>query len=356
MTASNRATCRVRLPPLDEKKNEDPNLNPNSPSDHELHTKWANAIQKLFSPDPNVDTKSSPPTQIRNFDILLHKDGSAENLIKNQHISPKPKPEIQPYRYSPRYQLPDVISARLTTNEEKISRAELFALGSILYEISSGHPLFHDIDDADERGDDAFESEIQNRIVIGKFPEDLWGLSLLSRILVCWCPGFVEEVVKLSEKEKQKGDDKRDGKGDEGGNDKGNENRNEEDKGITNYIKTHPYRFSFQVVGGLLTAASIAAVPVLGAIGFSAAGPVAGSAAAAWQSGIGLVEAGSIFAWCQSVAMGGAAVGGIIGAGVGGAGLLAGATGLGVLDGVGLDKVVLRKMFLLVWGKEVRGE
>ncbi|APA11924.1 hypothetical protein SS1G_05463 [Sclerotinia sclerotiorum 1980 UF-70] len=236
MTASNRATCRVRLPPLDEKKNEDPNLNPNSPSDHELHTKWANAIQKLFSPDPNVDTKSSPPTQIRNFDILLHKDGSAENLIKNQHISPKPKPEIQPYRYSPRYQLPDVISARLTTNEEKISRAELFALGSILYEISSGHPLFHDIDDADERGDDAFESEIQNRIVIGKFPEDLWGLSLLSRILVCWCPGFVEEVVKLSEKEKQKGDDKRDGKGDEGGNDKGNENRNEEDKGSHNKL------------------------------------------------------------------------------------------------------------------------
>ncbi|CAD6444335.1 fec80a45-8598-405e-9f90-1684910d6306 [Sclerotinia trifoliorum] len=315
MTASNLATCRVRLPPLNEKKNEDPNLNLNSLSDHELHTKWANAIQKLFSPDANPDTKSSPHTQIRYFDILLHKDGSAENLIKNQQTSQKSKPETQPYRYPPRYQLPDAISARLTTNEEKISRAECFALGSILYEISSGHPLFHDVDEAGESGNSGFGSGIQDRILIGKFPEDLWDSSLLSRILVCWCPEFLKEMVSLSEKEK--GNEK----GNEKENEGGNENRNEEDTGITNYIKTHPYRFTFQVVGGLLTAASIAAVPVLGAIGFSAAGPVAGSAAAAWQSGVGLVEAGSIFAWCQSVAMGGAAVSGIIGAGVGGAGL-----------------------------------
>ncbi|KAF1978490.1 hypothetical protein BU23DRAFT_366661, partial [Bimuria novae-zelandiae CBS 107.79] len=46
---------------------------------------------------------------------------------------------------------------------------------------------------------------------------------------------------------------------------------------------------------------------ILGAIGFSAAGPVAGNAAAAWQTSIGPVAAGSSFAFLQSVAMGGAA-------------------------------------------------
>lgn len=52
-------------------------------------------------------------------------------------------------------------------------------------------------------------------------------------------------------------------------------------------------------------------VPVLGAAGFEALGPAAGTAAASWQASLRLVEAGSLFAWCQSAAMGGAAVGGI---------------------------------------------
>ena len=60
------------------------------------------------------------------------------------------------------------------------------------------------------------------------------------------------------------------------------------------------------------------AVPILGAVGFAAAGPVAGSAAAGWQASIGAVQAGSLFAWCQSAAMGGAAMGGIQAAGVAG--------------------------------------
>jgi len=49
-------------------------------------------------------------------------------------------------------------------------------------------------------------------------------------------------------------------------------------------------------VGLALSAVSFLAVPVLGAVGFTAAGPVAGSAAAAWQASIGAVEAGSLFA------------------------------------------------------------
>ncbi|KAK6525889.1 hypothetical protein TWF281_010933 [Arthrobotrys megalospora] len=42
---------------------------------------------------------------------------------------------------------------------------------------------------------------------------------------------------------------------------------------------------------------------VLGYVGFSATGPVAGSYAAAWQSSIGVVQAGSVFATLQAAAM-----------------------------------------------------
>ncbi len=53
----------------------------------------------------------------------------------------------------------------------------------------------------------------------------------------------------------------------------------------------------------------MAAPAILGAVGFSAIGPVASSIAAAWQASIGLVASGSVFAFLQSVAMGGAAMG-----------------------------------------------
>jgi len=60
----------------------------------------------------------------------------------------------------------------------------------------------------------------------------------------------------------------------------------------------------------------------LGVVGFSAAGPVAGSIAAGMQAGIGNVVAGSLFAGAQSVAMGGALPAAItaVGGGAGGLG------------------------------------
>lgn len=70
--------------------------------------------------------------------------------------------------------------------------------------------------------------------------------------------------------------------------------------------------------------------PALGIVGFSTLGPAAGTAAAAWQSSVGIVQAGSIFAWCQSVAMGGSATGAIVAAqGVG-----VGVVGLATLEGM----------------------
>ena len=60
---------------------------------------------------------------------------------------------------------------------------------------------------------------------------------------------------------------------------------------------------------------------------------MAGSAAAGWQASMGVVEAGSLFAWCQSAAMGGAAVNGIIAAGAAGGAVLLGSTATALMDG-----------------------
>ncbi|KAB8212792.1 hypothetical protein BDV33DRAFT_186137 [Aspergillus novoparasiticus] len=61
--------------------------------------------------------------------------------------------------------------------------------------------------------------------------------------------------------------------------------------------------------GLALATAPITGPAILGAVGFSAAGPVAASFAAAWQASIGAVQAGSLFATLQGAAMGGAAAG-----------------------------------------------
>ncbi|GAB0136601.1 hypothetical protein EsDP_00004897 [Epichloe bromicola] len=74
-----------------------------------------------------------------------------------------------------------------------------------------------------------------------------------------------------------------------------------------NASAAHP--FACAAVGtGLLVVAGpgIVAAPLLGAMGFGSLGPIAGTAAACVQSGIGNVAAGSAFATLQSAAMGGA--------------------------------------------------
>ena len=62
---------------------------------------------------------------------------------------------------------------------------------------------------------------------------------------------------------------------------------------------------------------------ILGAMGFSAVGPVAGSIAAGWQASLGSVVSGSLFSFLQGAAMGGAAMGVFTGIGAAGVGVAA---------------------------------
>ncbi|PQE27913.1 Interferon alpha-inducible 6 27 protein [Rutstroemia sp. NJR-2017a BBW] len=177
-------------------------------------------------------------TCIRNWDLILHLDGSVENIAQNPLTFSEPAK-----LYPVRYRLPEAISDRIIISQDRIQRVELFALGSILYEIIAYHQLFHEIYEGVDN-----EEKIQSLIAKGEFPDDLWGLSITPTILGYWCPKFQEEIFNLYKH---------------------------------NYIKNHPIRFGFQALDGFISATSLVTVPILGAIGFSAVGPVAGSAAAA---------------------------------------------------------------------------
>lgn len=97
------------------------------------------------------------------------------------------------------------------------------------------------------------------------------------------------------------------------------------------WIQTHKKQTAVIVAGIIPFALSLATPAILGAIGFSAAGPVLGSVAAGWQASMGSVAAGSLFAFLQSAAMGGAAMGLFTGVGVLGA-LIAGGGALSTVQ------------------------
>lgn len=129
--------------------------------------------------------------------------------------------------------------------------------------------------------------------------------------------------------------------------------------GARSYIKAHPYLFAFQVTGALFSTAAAVTLPIFGAVGFSALGPVAGSAAAGWQASLSIVEAGSRFTWCQSATMGGAAVNAIIATGAAGGGVTVLATAAAAGQSGTLDVDGLMKKFREVYRRghfrEARG-
>lgn len=88
---------------------------------------------------------------------------------------------------------------------------------------------------------------------------------------------------------------------------------------MTAWVEAHKKETAFILAGIIILVLCLAMPAVLGVIGFGALGPVVGSMAAAWQATIGNVVAGSLFAFLQSAAMGGAAMGFFVGLGVLGA-------------------------------------
>jgi hypothetical protein len=295
----------------------------------ELREQWCRDILRQLGEESSTP---DPPTvrPIRPWDITLHLEGFV-NLYQPPNGSEQSVNEIEDetnetdhnYYYPLHFRIPPETLHGLAPGEVKI-RTELFALGGLFYEILSLHKPFHDIDNSN--GDN--EEAIQSRYRHGEFPDDVWALRLAPIVLSCWSLEFAGEfaqqqgmyispVANLFQSlpfpqppfELTN-----------------NNNLLATPRTLRRYIRENPAKFAFQAIGATALAASFVTVPVLGAVGFSAIGPVAGSAAAGWQASTGLVQAGSFFAWCQSAAMGGAALNGIFACGVTGAGFAGAAT------------------------------
>ena len=149
--------------------------------------KWIKAISDMFF----TRTELSSNSCVRDWNIILGLDGSVENIVDD--IATPHAPEK---KYPARYQLPSAISNSINTTET-IHRAELFALGSILYQVISEKELFREMGSDEEDGE-----TIQSLITEGKFPEDVWSLPMAPRILGCWCPEFAKKMLEANGKGK----------------------------------------------------------------------------------------------------------------------------------------------------------
>lgn len=229
--------------------------------------------------------------------------------------------------YPANYRIPPS-SINSMERPEQIMRQESFALASLIYESWFGEAPHEGLD----------SEEVQQRYSNARFPEDVKDLPshLFITVLSNWSVEFANLVLpRLQVPPENPGFSSR----------------------LSSYIRSHRYRFAFQVTGGLVGTAAAFTPAVLGAMGFSALGPVAGSAAAGWQGGIGAVQAGSLFAWCQSATMGGTAANGIIATGAAGGGAAALATAGSVMQGKEVDAAkaidALWEEFKEVYGKGI---
>jgi serine/threonine protein kinase len=130
---------------------------------------WAQAIAKEFSACPKRYDS------IRPWEFILNLNGTVECLAVPPSKSHHDKV------YPARFRIPPNTLLQLS-QEEKNKRSEMFALGSLLYEINSGHKPFEELSD----------DEVQLRFSNGDFPDDITSLQLSLSILSCWSLEFSE--------------------------------------------------------------------------------------------------------------------------------------------------------------------
>lgn len=262
-----------------------PALQPNMPADDqllELALKFIKYIHPIRTTPPGAATRIRPIS----LRVTLGLHGTVQVQAEPIRMLADTNPHLTAV-YPARYRIPPSMIQGLQLREQ-VWRSEKFALGTLLYELFTGHRIF----------DGQSDIQVQNQYRRAATFPSLESLPAFIQCLIyaCWSAEF-GRYFALGR--------------------------------FAQYVEDNPVRFALQVTGAVASTAAVVALPILGAIGFSALGPVAGSVAAGWQASIGLVEAGSLFALCQSAAMGGAAAtAGLVTTGVSGAAVALAASGL----------------------------
>lgn len=121
--------------------------------------------------------------RIRPLDFLCFLDGSVEVQSFDETC-----PDLIPSTYPSAYRIPPETITDLGPNE-KVRRAELFALGSMIYEIYADEAPFEGLEDGD----------VQARYRRAQYPE-VTHLPQWPMILSCWSVEFARELYAILSK------------------------------------------------------------------------------------------------------------------------------------------------------------
>ena len=133
---------------------------------------WVNGIKQF-------NENGTEANQIRPLDFQLSLDGSVERQ-PSSHFSLETSDLIA--TYPSHYRIPPETITELDASQ-KIRRSELFAIGSLIYEIYANEAPFESLDD----------HEVQARYRKAEFP-DVTHLPQWPIILSCWSVEFAREL------------------------------------------------------------------------------------------------------------------------------------------------------------------
>ena len=155
---------------------------PDITSSSETRRKWVAGMQAVVAGSRNEDDM-----KIRPLDFVLGLDGSV-HLANGKEVRPALADDgcdACHFVYPSRFQIPPATIEDLDA-KERVRRAELFALGSLIYEIHKGEAPFEELDDA----------EVQYRYAKAEFPPvaelEQWPI-----ILTCWSVEFACELSRI---------------------------------------------------------------------------------------------------------------------------------------------------------------
>lgn len=147
----------------------------------ELRTKWAQELMKYFA---TTTSSINPHGQIRPWDFIAMLDGSVKAVAAATASSHNPGRNTG-IGYPARFQIPPR-TLRGLDEAQKVQRAEMFAMASLLYEILSGTQIFEGLSD----------EEVQERFSKGEFPSNAVSLPNSLVIYSGWSEEFAQELAK----------------------------------------------------------------------------------------------------------------------------------------------------------------
>lgn len=155
----------------------------------ELRTKWAQELMKSFatsSTSTTTTTNNPHGLQIRPLDFIAMLDGSVKVLTAaSAATGPSRNNPGRKAGYPARFQIPPRTLWGLD-EAQRVKRAEMFAMASLLYELLSGTQIFEGLSD----------EEVQERFSKGEFPPDAASLPYSLVIFSGWSEEFAEEMAK----------------------------------------------------------------------------------------------------------------------------------------------------------------